>query len=371
MYSFSPLFTLMLEIFYRPTYVTIEEKLFISMLLPNGMAKLKTLGIIVQANQLVTMVLTALEQNLIALVMSANLSLSNINILASPEIWGQTKKTLDEYMVKRGVHTDYVPPVTAVLLDPEPSAPTFVMQQQQDVSQPTFIDKLGGQDSLFIKDFYPRFMRPMPPLLNISDTELQWLYPDPIPDVVWEKFLASNRARGAEIQGLMQKALKSPLQPAQQQIMLAEFEKDPILVYHCGISPKKLPDLVENNPDIAIEVLLRLVSHNQASEYFDALVHMDMSLHSMDVVNRLAAAVELPSDFIHSYISNCIHSCENIRDKYIQNRLVRLVCVFLQSLIRNKNINVQDLFVEVQAFCIEFSRIREAASLFRLLKTLE
>ncbi|KAK9834897.1 hypothetical protein WJX81_007221 [Elliptochloris bilobata] len=172
---------------------------------------------------------------------------------------------------------------------------------------------------------------------------------------------------GAE--ALLTAALEAPLLPAQQQTVVEALASQNGLVG--SLSPERVHALVEHNPVIAVEALLQLVRDRRADAHLAALAGMPLSLHSMEVVNRLTAAADLPPALVHVYIANCIASCQAAQDKNLQNRLVRLVCVFLQSLIRNRVINVQELFLEVQAFCIAFSRVREAAGLFRLLKTLE
>lgn len=65
-------------------------------------------------------------------------------------------------------------------------------------------------------------------------------------------------------------------------------------------------------------------------------------------------------------MNQCINSTEQRLGK---SRMIRLVCVFLQSIIKGRLINLQEVFIDVQSFCIQFSTIKEANGIYKMLQS--
>ncbi|GAM23701.1 hypothetical protein SAMD00019534_068760 [Acytostelium subglobosum LB1] len=240
-------------------------------------------------------------------------------------------------------------------------------QQQQQQQQPKLNDVNILPMELDLFSFEPSYSRPAPPLYEHPN--LLWINTSINHGLLLSPTMGFSSITNPKkvVRDLMSKAIRGRLRKSQIQQIKAELDLDPKMVLYSGLVPKKLPNLVENNQEVAIEAMLKLIHSPDFKDYFQELISMEMNYRSMEVVNALATSVELPSHFIPMYISNCINTCNYCKDKAMLQRSVRLVCVFIQSLIRNNIINIKDLFEEVQAFCLEHSKIREAIGLFKLM----
>jgi hypothetical protein len=281
--------------------------------------------------------LTACERHFLTLLLTSGPKDKLVKISAMQVVADFNKTTpgplgmpdLRKHIAEQARDVPYVTPsVSGVLACPDmtvaPNAGAAIIASAQAlVSEALPTSNLAVQ-------FEPPVDRPPPPFLETLDVESIWMSPtETTHQLLWDSSMCVDNSQGSEVRTLMKKACKTSLGVPQQQFVLAEISKDPKLVYHIGLTPQKLPDLVENNPLIAIEVLLRLMSSNQITDYFSVLVNMDMSLHSMEVVNRLTTAVDLPTEFVHLYISNCISTCETIK---VRAPILARVCTYASAL---------------------------------------
>ncbi|CAG9804659.1 unnamed protein product [Chironomus riparius] len=218
----------------------------------------------------------------------------------------------------------------------------------------------------------PKFFTLSPPLSYFED-ETVWLN---LTNSVEFKPIYYNEAfpekySMEDIKKIATEAFKQTIRIHDQKVLLDVLEKDPDMIHKIGIKPSNISNIIEFNPSFAHNVLAILLKSTVSTDYLSAIIKtaLNMSLNSLEVVNRLASSMELPTEFLHLYILNCIEACEKMTDERFQKRSVRILCVFLQSLVRKKKIDINDISIEIESFCITFSKIKEATELYKICKT--
>lgn len=191
-------------------------------------------------------------------------------------------------------------------------------------------EPMEPSDFTFCVDFEPFFVRPLPVLSEMSDEEIVWLNPEQLtllkptaieplttssvassssssssstssttttPSPLFSSTSNNNTNTNvsdrlvenennktvettsslidttAEFKLLVEKAFQTPLAINQIQKIVSTLQANPNLIHVCGLTPKRLPQIVENNPNLAIEFLLKLTSSSQITEY-DTHTHM-------------------------------------------------------------------------------------------------
>lgn len=214
----------------------------------------------------------------------------------------------------------------------------------------------------------PKLFSVEPPLSDFED-EVVWL--NFTHNAEFKPIYFPESCCREDIQKISSEAFKQPITINDQKVLLDVLEKDPGEIYKIGMTPENISNLIEFNPSLAYNVLFILMKTDASTEYLSAIVKtaQSMSLNSLEVVNRLTCSVDLPTEFLHLYILNCIEACEKMTDERFKKRSVRMLCVFLQSLVRKKKINIKEISIEIESFCITHSKVKEATELYKICKS--
>ncbi|CAD8195758.1 unnamed protein product [Paramecium pentaurelia] len=200
------------------------------------------------------------------------------------------------------------------------------------------------------------YLRPIPQILTPQWEEIS---PQFIHQPIWDYNINPFLFRF-----LLAQAQSSKLPPQDQQMILTLFKSE----YKIDIT--QFNNLVEHNPQLVSDIITKLhQSGVNVHEYLDFLIQIKVTIQTLELVNQLTKNITLPDQFLNMFITRCIVTCEEVKQNQQQlARQVRLVSVFIKTLIKQKTFNPKKIYVELQGFCLEFSSIQEATQLFKAIK---
>jgi hypothetical protein len=200
-------------------------------------------------------------------------------------------------------------------------------------------------------------------------TQGQIIWPRPLVD--WRGSLQQRPSttddddqQQLEAMGLFLYGIHHPLRPSQQRKIIQELDKNPRLVLRLGLTPDRLALIMKTNSSLASQILQHLVSFRAFRDYLEFVSNLQLDLPAVEMIHGLAPHLE--SSIVYRFISRCITDIEREKDAGSQTRKALLLCKLIQSLLKSNLLT--GINIEIEAFCIQFSRIREVAELYSNLR---
>lgn len=118
-----------------------------------------------------------------------------------------------------------------------------------------------------------------------------------------------------------------------------------------------------------VSLFLSSGSKSQRRELLASLELLPISLGSLEMLNDLTQTQLLSNEeiarLIHGVLTNGVRTAESMGARQAQNRLVKLLCLFVQSVLRNEVVGLSDVYYLIQDLGVKFMSVKEARELWR------
>ena len=87
----------------------------------------------------------------------------------------------------------------------------------------------------------------------------------------------------------------------------------------------------------------------------------------MQVLNKIIQKVDLPKEFIDSYIKHCVKNYKDELKKDMKGRLARIIAIFVTNLIENEHLAFETIPAELEELCADNKKVDEITKLIQKL----
>lgn len=196
------------------------------------------------------------------------------------------------------------------------------------------------------------------------EEEPMWILPTLKYEFIWDFTMSPEQESIAKLIHKAQK--KETLTEEQKNYLLEKIGVNPNLLKEINFSPEALWELIEKNDELSTEIFFKISNFNRFEnykfeDYLSLFLKKPWSVNSMKVVNKLIQKVQMPDEFIISYLRHLINNYK--KETESKNRLSRLIAFFILNLLDHEHIKISIIPSEINEIFTEKSKDEDVQKL--------